>query len=54
MMRVLTCQRCRDLRHECYGIADWVCGQCQHDKKTCQDVVVKGELFCFSLVLLLC
>jgi len=52
MMRVPTCQLCWDLRHECYGIADWVCGQCQCDKKTCQDVVVEGESFCPSLVVL--
>jgi len=43
-----------DLHNECYGIADRVCGQCQHDKKMCQDIVVEGESFCLSLVLLSC
>jgi len=32
------------------GLPDWVCGQCQCDKKTCQDVMVEGELFCPSVV----
>jgi len=44
MTQVPTCQRCQDLHHECYGLADRVCSQCQRDKKTCQDVVVKGEV----------
>ena len=43
MMQILTCQHCQALRHHCYGLAAKACGQCQHDKKTCQDVVVKGE-----------
>ena len=43
MERVPTCQRCWELHHECYGLPDQVCRHCQHDKKTCQDVVVKGE-----------
>src|SRR5882724_6222741 len=38
------CQRCRTLRHECYGLAAKACGQCQCDKKPCQDLVVEGEL----------
>jgi len=45
MAHVPTCQRCQTLRHKCYGFPDWVCGQCQCDKKTCQDVMVKGEPF---------
>src|SRR5882724_9642110 len=43
MTRAPTCQRCQSLRHECYGLPDWVCGRCQCDKKTCQDVVVEGK-----------
>src|SRR5882724_5979280 len=38
------CQWCQTLSHECYGLSDKVCGQCQHDKKTYQDVIVKGKL----------
>jgi len=38
------CQRCQALNHECYGLSDKVCGRCQQDKKTCQDVVVEGKL----------
>src|SRR5882724_10398101 len=49
MTRVPTCQHCQDLRHKCYGIANRVCGRCQCKKKTFQDVVVKGESFCFPL-----
>src|SRR5882724_10705482 len=43
MTRTLTCQRGQALRHECYGLPDRVCGRCQHDKKTCQDVKVIGK-----------
>src|SRR5882724_7583298 len=43
MTRAPTCQRCQSLRHECYGLPDRVCGRCQRDKKTCQDVVVEGK-----------
>src|SRR5882724_5111495 len=43
MTRVPTCQQCRTLRHGCYGLAGKACGQCQRDKKPCQDVVVEGE-----------
>src|SRR5882724_6662427 len=43
MTHVPTCQQCQALRHECYGLPDWVCGRCQRDKKTCQDVVVVGK-----------
>jgi len=39
----LTCQHCRTLRHESYGLAAKACGQCQCDKKPCQDVVVEGK-----------
>ena len=43
MTRVPMCQQCQALRHECYGLPDRVCGRCQRDKKTCQDVVVVGK-----------
>src|SRR5882724_6166114 len=43
MTRAPTCQRCQSLRHECYGLPDRVCGRCQRDKKTCQDVVFVGK-----------
>src|SRR5882724_4928425 len=43
MARTPTCQRCQALQHECYGLPDQVCGRCQRDKKTCQDVVVVGK-----------
>ena len=49
-MQVLTCQCCRDLHHECYGLADQVCSQCQCNKKTCQDIVVKGVVLCLPPV----
>ena len=32
--------------HECFGLANKVCGQCQHDKKMCQDILVEGESLC--------
>jgi len=38
------CQHCQTLEHTCYGFAKKVCGQCQCDKKTFQDVVVMGTL----------
>src|SRR5882724_1634330 len=44
MTRAPICQRCRTLRHECYGLAVKAYGQCQRDKKPCQDLVVEGEL----------
>src|SRR5882724_3907396 len=43
MTQAPICQCCRTLRHECYGLAVKACGQCQHDKKPCQDLVVEGE-----------
>ena len=43
-MCVPRCQRCQALNHECYGLSDKVCGRCQRDKKTCQDVIVEGKL----------
>src|SRR5882724_3180617 len=43
MMRAPICQCCRTLRHEYYGLAVKACGQCQRDKKPCQDLVVEGE-----------
>ena len=50
----LVCQQCQALSHECYGLPNKVCGQCQRDKKTCQDVVVEGEsLLPITLVLVL-
>src|SRR5882724_5139579 len=45
MTPVPTCKRCRTLQHGCYGLAGKACGQCQRNKKLCQDVVVKGEKF---------
>jgi len=46
--QVQICQCCQTLNHECYGLAK-VCGWCQWDKMTCQDVVVEGEFhFSFS------
>ena len=44
MTWITTCQHCQTLRHNFYGLAAKACGQCQRDKKTCQDVVVQGEL----------
>ena len=44
MTQITTCQHCQTLQHDCYGLAAKACGQCQHDKKTCQDIVVEGEL----------
>ena len=43
------CQHCQTLQHECYSLTDTVCGQCQWDKKTCQDVIVKGEPFSLDI-----
>jgi len=37
------CQHCQTLRHQCYGLAEKVCGRCQWDKKMCQDMVIEGE-----------
>ena len=34
------------LGHKCYRLADKVCGRCQCNKKTCQDILVEGELPC--------
>jgi len=51
MMWVLTCQCCRDLHHECYGLADRSAVSAIANKKTCQDVVVEGELLQLALVL---
>ena len=48
----LMCQHCHTLGHKCYGLANKFCGQCQQDKKTCQDVVVEGELFSVTPVCL--
>ena len=45
MAGIPTCKWCQTLRHKCYGLDDKVCGQCQCDKKTCQDVMFEGESF---------
>jgi len=40
------CQHFQMLGPQCYGLANKVCGRCQHDKKMCQDVLVEGESPC--------
>jgi len=43
MVWVPMCQHCQMLHHKCYSLANKVCGHCQCDKKTCQDMVVEGK-----------
>ena len=43
MEQFMRSQHCQTLRHECYSLANKVCGQCQCDKKTCHDVVIEGK-----------